>query len=707
MRSYLYLTIVIFHAILSAKTKLVEGKITNEIGVPLSNVNIVSMPSETGAQSNEKGDFSFKIPIKDRELSIDHIGHENITLNAIVFKNGTVVQLKEKVIEMDSLDVTASNRNEFDIFESKNSVIHLDMDELSLRGFSDVGDMLFSEQSVLLNESMDGQKSASIRASAPEEMVYLYDGIRINTMGDPLLDLSLFSTTGISSMEVVKGGHEKALSSSGTINFIPKLSYDNTATFNQQFGTYNYGGYDGFGSLGFKYGTVNAGLSEGRFSQVYGDTSAPEIHTEHRRLFSNLGVRNNKNLEVRLMALQNERSFENKRTSDTVDLKMQNMIFKLIDSDPRGRSMSLYGLYQQYDGQESLADLLTNKNDINQGFGYEYERIIDNSKFRFATETNLTTADWVMDADNIILERQSSIFTGSFEIYQPENDKAYQFKDLKFVFSKHRVTDLPDTSADHLISDNYWDNNNTQFTASFLNKQPTKKLLLYVNIGNVFRVPSVDESISNQTYPYLIFNSNDLLPEQKSMYELGLKIENIPKEPGDRTYSLLLSGFSYSYYDKIKQLHLSGTPIKYPINFGQASIAGIEADLSYQPTRKWISLKTCLSNYILSDPLAFQLQPEQMLRSIISIKNKWFNMDLIYRSESSRQITTIEQNGVTKQATLKPISNIDLNIYRVFKIAFVRSTISFSGKNLNSSPQELEGISIYDRRYALNINISL
>ncbi|GIS54636.1 hypothetical protein Ct9H90mP29_16780 [bacterium] len=66
------------------------------------------------------------------------------------------------------------------------------------------------------------------------------------------------------------------------------------------------------------------------------------------------------------------------RTSDTVDLKMQNMIFKLIDSDPRGRSMSLYGLYQQYDGQESLADLLTNKNDINQGFGYEYERIIDN-----------------------------------------------------------------------------------------------------------------------------------------------------------------------------------------------------------------------------------------------------------------------------------------------------------------------------------------
>ncbi|GIS54637.1 hypothetical protein Ct9H90mP29_16790 [bacterium] len=313
-----------------------------------------------------------------------------------------------------------------------------------------------------------------------------------------------------------------------------------------------------------------------------------------------------------------------------------------------------------------------------------------------------------MDADNIILERQSSIFTGSFEIYQPENDKAYQFKDLKFVFSKHRVTDLPDTSADHLISDNYWDNNNTQFTASFLNKQPTKKLLLYVNIGNVFRVPSVDESISNQTYPYLIFNSNDLLPEQKSMYELGLKIENIPKEPGHRTYSLVVSGFSYSYYDKIKQLHLSGENLSsIPLILVRQALLVLRQIFLISQHENGSVLKHVFPIIFYLTRWHFNCSLNKCFRSIISIKNKWFNMDLIYRSESSRQITTIEQNGVTKQATLKPISNIDLNIYRVFKIAFVRSTISFSGKNLNSSPQELEGISIYDRRYALNINISL
>ena len=96
-----------------------------------------------------------------------------------------------------------------------------------------------------------------------------------------------------------------------------------------------------------------------------------------------------------------------------------------------------------------------------------------------------------------------------------------------------------------------------------------------------------------------------------------------------------------------------------------------------------------------------------MLRNIISIKHKWFNIDLIHRSESSRQITTLEKNGITKQATLEPISNIDVSIYREFKIAYFRSIFSFSGKNLNSSPQRLEGISIFDRRYSLNMNISL
>ena len=44
-----------------AKTKLIEGTVTNEDSLALSNVNIVSLPSGTGTQSSQEGDFSFKV----------------------------------------------------------------------------------------------------------------------------------------------------------------------------------------------------------------------------------------------------------------------------------------------------------------------------------------------------------------------------------------------------------------------------------------------------------------------------------------------------------------------------------------------------------------------------------------------------------------------------------------------------------------------
>ena len=125
---------------------------------------------------------------------------------------------------MDSLQVSANTRGEFQRFNAKNNVSELNMDDLSLRGYTDIGDALFNEETILLTESAYGQKSVSARASSKEEMVYLLDGVPINELGDPNVDISLYSSLGLSAIELVKGGHQKALSSSGTINFIPKMN---------------------------------------------------------------------------------------------------------------------------------------------------------------------------------------------------------------------------------------------------------------------------------------------------------------------------------------------------------------------------------------------------------------------------------------------------------------------------------------------------
>ncbi|MBT7372667.1 MAG: TonB-dependent receptor plug domain-containing protein [Candidatus Marinimicrobia bacterium] len=698
-----YLLIILFFStILISQTKPIQGSIFDEKGDRLFNVNIVSKPSNTGTQSDDKGEFIFEIPIGDRQIILDHIGYEQETLDAILFKNGTSVTLTPKVLELKPLDVTGAGREQFSPFETKNSVIILDTEELAVRGFVDIGDALFSEQSIVMNETMNGQKSISIRASTSEEMIYLYDGIRINTLGDPLLDLSIFSASGLSGIELVKGGHEKALSSSGTINFIPKLTYGSSASFTQQFGTYNYGGFDGFGSIGSSLVSLNGGIGEGQFSQFYVDAEKPEITTSHQRQFGHFGIKNGHNLEFRFMGFKNGKQFQNDSTGNSVSVDMENIIGKMIHSSPVGGEIIFFGLFQNNLGSESTNSDTINKEDINNGLGFSFEKPIRSAMVKFNGETNYLSSNWVIDNLTFITKRVNSIFTGSFELVQPERDQGIQLKDVKIVLSKHLISDTPDSSADEIMDTETWDESSSMFTGSIVSIMSQKRIMLYTNLGNVFRLPSLNERLSNRTRS-INQSTLGLVPEYKKLFEMGIKIENDTEKP---YYAINISGFTYQYSNKIKQVQLTGVPIQFPINFGEASLSGFDSNLSFSSITKWFNFSSSYAYYLFSDPMAFQLQPDKMVRNKITLKIKWFQLDLIHRSESARQVTSINSTGTFLHNRLDAIKTYDANLSLKLKFRDYKGTISFSGKNLNNESQELNGISLFDQRYYLNLGLS-
>ncbi|MBT6982282.1 MAG: TonB-dependent receptor plug domain-containing protein [Candidatus Marinimicrobia bacterium] len=698
-----YLLIILFFStILISQTKPIQGSIFDEKGDRLFNVNIVSKPSNTGTQSDDKGEFIFEIPIGDRQIILDHIGYEQETLDAILFKNGTSVTLTPKVLELKPLDVTGAGREQFSPFETKNSVIILDTEELAVRGFVDIGDALFSEQSIVMNETMNGQKSISIRASTSEEMIYLYDGIRINTLGDPLLDLSIFSASGLSGIELVKGGHEKALSSSGTINFIPKLTYGSSASFTQQFGTYNYGGFDGFGSIGSSLVSLNGGIGEGQFSQFYVDAEKPEITTSHQRQFGHFGIKNGHNLEFRFMGFKNGKQFQNDSTGNSVSVDMENIIGKMIHSSPVGGEIIFFGLFQNNLGSESTNSDTINKEDINNGLGFSFEKPIRSAMVKFNGETNYLSSNWVIDSSAYITKRVNSIFTGSFELVQPERNQGIQLKDVKIVLSKHLISDTPDSSADEIMDTETWDESSSMFTGSIVSIMSQKRIMLYTNLGNVFRLPSLNERLSNRTRS-INQSTLGLVPEYKKLFEMGIKIENDTEKP---YYAINISGFTYQYSNKIKQVQLTGVPIQFPINFGEASLSGFDSNLSFSSITKWFNFSSSYAYYLFSDPMAFQLQPDKMVRNKITLKIKWFQLDLIHRSESARQVTSINSTGTFLHNRLDAIKTYDANLSLKLKFRDYKGTISFSGKNLNNESQELNGISLFDQRYYLNLGLS-
>jgi hypothetical protein len=707
-----YLLIILFFStILISQTKPIQGSVFDEKGDPLFNVNVVSKPSNTGTQSDDKGEFIFEIPIGDRQIILDHIGYEKETLNAILFKNGTSVTLNPKVLELKPLDVTGTGREQFSPFETKNSVIILDTEELAVRGFVDIGDALFSEQSIVMNETMNGQKSISIRASAPEEMIYLYDGIRINTLGDPLLDLSIFSASGLSGIELVKGGHEKGLSSSGTINFIPKLTYGSSASFTQQFGTYNYGGFDGFGSIGSSLVSLNGGIGEGRFSQIYVDTKIgdaltkkPEITTSHQRQFGHLGIKNGHNLEFRFMGFKNGKQFQNDRTGNSVSIDMENVIGKIIHLSPIGGEIIFFGLFQNNLGSELTNFYTINKEDSNNGFGFSFEKPIRSAVAKFNGETNYLSSNWDIDSLTFITKRVNSIFTGSFELVQPERNQGIQLKDVKIVLSKHLISDKPDSSFDEIMDTKTWDESSSMFTGSIVSNMSQKRIMLYTNLGNVFRLPSLNERFSNH-----IRSTNQgtigLKPEYKKLFEMGIKIEN-ENDIEKPYYAINISGFNYHYSNKIKQVQLTGVPVQFPINIGEASLSGFDSNLSFSSKTKWFNFSSSYAYYFFSDPMAFQLQPDKMVRNKITLKIRWFQLDLIHRSESPRQVTSINSDGVKDDNRLDAIKTYDANLSLKLKFRDYKGTISFSGKNLNNESQKLNGISLFDQRYYLNLGLS-
>ncbi|MBT7118552.1 MAG: TonB-dependent receptor plug domain-containing protein, partial [Candidatus Marinimicrobia bacterium] len=627
---------------------------------------------------------------------------EQETLDAILFKNGTNVTLTPKVLELEPLDVTGAGREQFNPFETKNSVILLDTEELAVRGFVDIGDALFSEQSIVMNETMNGQKSISIRASTSEEMIYLYDGIRINTLGDPLLDLSIFSASGLSGIELVKGGHEKALSSSGTINFIPKLTYGSSASFTQQFGTYNYGGFDGFGSIGSSLVSLNGGIGEGQFSQFYVDAEKPEITTSHQRQFGHFGIKNGHNLEFRFMGFKNGKQFQNDSTGNSVSVDMENIIGKMIHSSPVGGEIIFFGLFQNNLGSESTNSDTINKEDINNGLGFSFEKPIRSAMVKFNGETNYLSSNWVIDSSAYITKRVNSIFTGSFELVQPERDQGIQLKDVKIVLSKHLISDTPDSSADEIMDTETWDESSSMFTGSIVSSMSQKRIMLYTNLGNVFRLPSLNERLSNRTRS-INQSTLGLVPEYKKLFEMGIKIENDTEKP---YYAINISGFTYQYSNKIKQVQLTGVPIQFPINFGEASLSGFDSNLSFSSITKWFNFSSSYAYYLFSDPMAFQLQPDKMVRNKITLKIKWFQLDLIHRSESARQVTSINSTGTFLHNRLDAIKTYDANLSLKLKFRDYKGTISFSGKNLNNESQELNGISLFDQRYYLNLGLS-
>ena len=700
----LFLLVITSHYVLS-QNKPITGYVFNDYGDALTGVNIISEPSKSGTQTNTDGQFSFFAPVNDRSLVFRYIGYEERRKNIVLFKNGDKIILKRALVVMDSLVVEENKIKHFDDKTEKNNISYIESQNLIQKGSSDLAEGIYFDQSVILNETINGRKTMSIRGSASNELTIFYDGVKINRLGDPIVDLSVFPTTSFTGVEILKGSHETALYSSGSINLIPKIEYRNSIFFKQQFGTYNYGGYDGVGSLGFKYASLNYGISESQYSQSYSDTSASDLNTVIKRNFFNIGLRNKKSFDLKFLGYNHKKEFINFRSNDSIDFNSNTYILKLSQFNIVNSQIFLYGMYQNQKGQESLNLYNRDKISENRELGFELFKHVKNADLRISSQTSFINFDWNIDSESVSTERQNSVLTGSFELNKPDREDVLFLKDIKLVLSNHRITDKSDTLKGINLPYHYWENNNFNFTMSFLKKTNQKRAFYYLNFSKTYRPPSLYDFLSNSTFS-LYENQLDLEPEHKSTYEIGYRLNRVAVI-GEASYDLNTSFFNYSYLNKMKNIIVEGTPAQFSVNSGAASIFGLDVKLELSPTVSWINFKFLLSNYYFSDFQSFPMQPDKIFKNIITLKTRWLNVDFINRNEGEKVLSTYSIDGEIIQNKLEPNIGFDCTVYQNINLRFIKSSISISGKNLLSKETSLGGISIYDKRYYLSLNVSI
>ena len=215
----------------------------------MANVKIFSLPSKASTVSDEDGLFSLSIPIRDRKLVLSKSGYHADTLNAIFFKNNTVVTLKEVVIEnpLENIKKYIS----FIVSRRDKNIFHFPIEDLSLSGIGNLESILSSNTSILTYTSLDGQKRIIHRQFSDEDMDLLYDGIKLDGLTNELPNLSFIPSVAISDLVITKGGHYKLTASQGAINSIPIVSYKNKFSLNIEQGNDSpNAAVNGYASLG-------------------------------------------------------------------------------------------------------------------------------------------------------------------------------------------------------------------------------------------------------------------------------------------------------------------------------------------------------------------------------------------------------------------------------------------------------------------------
>ena len=728
-------TIILLQSFIWTQTMTgsVKDRITNG---NLNGVNITAEGTSQGTSTDVDGSFNLDISglSQDQMIKFQHIGYDELVLPLDSLLNGPkIITLQPRVLQFDAVETAGAKRKPAIEKDLPQTVAILQAEEFELRAFVDAGDLLATDQSIQVEESLSGRKTISIRGGNADDVLVLYNGFRLNRPYDNVFDLSLVDMQNVEQIEIVKGGHSVLYGPdafSGVVNIVPKNTKDKNVRVSQQFGSYASGFWNANAQAQLGNTFLSLSQKQGSYKRVFEDLDVDDTglltKLTHRSMDMSNQLKGNKvNGNLEFNVTQDDQLFHNKR--DFNKIKSQNQLFGIQYDGVLGLlgeieiAVANHKL-EETQGLNSYTGFVSRKLDHNANkfevrkyinmnrlewmFGTQMEK----SLLKFWDDRNLTNVHQV-GLKGANLNRDQFGFATVLKLHSKGDDAGKWLTDLDVSFRQDQVKDYKDNlvyRGNHEpgvdgrtfldFGENNWNNKIVKISTIASKRSLNKTMAYWVTTGNNVKFPSLQQQISLTDLPPGGRTAN-LLPEKMKSLEIGINVVSQPADiPTIDQLELQGSFFRNDFINKMRITYLLGMPIGYYENIGHADMMGFEAKMKAKTYGGALVGEIGFSKYKVSDQSAFPFKSTFKLTVNMTAKWKYITFGTRWFQEGEQVgMINVPSKGFN-EIELPAFSNYDIYWTVDVNVGPIKGDISYSGRNLKKNDTSLNGLMLRDTR---------
>lgn len=726
---------------MAAQSLVMSGKVRDiNTHREIPGVNIFIPELGIGTVSDLAGRFELEItrPEPDMRVFFQHVGFDTLSLEVEDVLSQKTIELQERLIPVPVV-VTESYEDVLDIeHDLPQSVSVLDARVLDLHGYVDAGDLLQSEQSIQVDEELSGKKTVSIRGGNPDEVIVLFNGIRMNNALDNIFDVSLIDLTDVERLEVIKGSNTALYGSeafSGVVNVVPRARQDYKIRFQQRIGSYNSGDWGLYlnNKIGKLYGgySIKRGNAQRAFANEAEGNQLLENRSEHHT--ANLAYHFKETpggrpiSSLSLMYVRSELDFANERDSENLQ-NFNQMISARFDGDIGNLTgLSLSGAYQWLDESQFLlfadaenisgfltrdienrswhfnADRTMRYRNLRLLVGYQYKQtLLDfrDNRFVISNEGNeLALASLKRSQHGFVSIAKYRVPTRSTFFPSINFDASFRYDIVKDREAESHIQN--DSPADDAL----WREQTIKISAHTNGSNGKFALNGFINLGSNVKFPTLMQQISSREILASGDNTVLLRPEKNHSIEFGAEISREVRRPQLFGWQLGVNLFHNEYQNKFRSYSLPGTPIAFFDNVPFASITGVEAQQRLFLFNKKVTMELGASRYSLSDLATFPFKYDRKYTFDIRIDEGGYSFRVNAFKEGEQIAQIRKTDGTFSEVNIGSVGNIDVFFSKAFEINRIKWFFNASFRNVLNDDYQLEGLTLRDRRYYFTLGV--